>query len=1254
MTGCHPSRWIYELLHNNFTTCDLFDRANHVDFDAPFDWRHPHRLVVNGNQSTATSEGKVLSSICLDCHFHFVFKLAWDPAHAHEQCNAAHATWPMRDGVYPWHHLAWAGSEADHILMSEWSKNYPIRGREHFACVAPPCTFQVTLEISEPRMGSEWIALLQDQDTILRELKRAKQEDPQRYELATEEWAKQAPQNLNTYLKNLLESDAESARSISKRNKRFTVVFGPRCFGLFRALGFKEVIDIQDGVDEGTFTPVPPDPPTEANGITKIGTFRAYIEDIRTETQSLIHKMGHETGENPSFINAALHTDLGCKEVPGAANNVFVNIERYKLLGILPDQPRDIVASAYFRQWDLLPNKRREMVDALMAVANDSNDEQLSDFAMNQSSVFDSQLPVQTTSDNDGLVTQALLFLGLAPPNNYSAEAILDAFRRKLVDDPEAALTAKSMLLLIAQQYTDADDQTTLIMEVDPKMSLGTAMFIFGGNVPEKTESDWYHAILRESAEGKPLGLKRLRQEATELLAEHTNSDRLRIVAGEMLAEITLDEEQAAKKSKEDPVAEDLALPVGLKNIGNTCYLNSLLQYLYTVKAVRDIATNYDKYSLNLEDTSIADRRLGGNKMQLDRGEAVVAQAFVKELGKLFHNLHTSNKVRTEPSQRLANAALLSTHALLEGDTANQPESTVVTAPSQEPPPLPDRPTQASMLPTPSPEPDMEMTQVTDTTSQEHVPSSNASSTTLIGMGDDQQKTQDGIPIVPCMEPANDSQVHDIFMDDVPAKAEEGELVDNKVHVPAKVEEAAKSEEAESVDNKVLRALEHQKRSSGTDQQDVEEVMGKIISLLQAAIKPTDVDAKTGIQSEKIMETFFVTTVNYTKKAGETAYQSEVSYDRSITAFPDPDRECSLYEALGRNFDQQVLEESKLSRYTAIRSLPPVLHVLIQRTLSTGQKNDNAVAIPETLYLDHYMDAAHESTEFEQRQADWAVASRLTELKKYQTDSRAFKGSGKLVSKMSRAMAMAVALAKAEATEGDQEMTTDSQTEPTQDAADKDVSPEEEQPDQLDDDDWSFEALTEDDLCLLSEMAQAEDTGLTDEETPASPVQPLDAPEEVVEAEETALRMIDEEIADLTEQREQHFSSSQKLAYRIEAIICHSGTLRAGHYWVWIRDFAQGLWRCYNDDNVLKVETDTDKLLQETINGGDPYYLCYVRDEDKEAWVDVPAREPETPSDSESLPELSSDQMVYSTDSPTDGESGNTESSRGGARKHAH
>jgi ubiquitin C-terminal hydrolase len=38
----------------------------------------------------------------------------------------------------------------------------------------------------------------------------------------------------------------------------------------------------------------------------------------------------------------------------------------------------------------------------------------------------------------------------------------------------------------------------------------------------------------------------------------------------------------------------NLNLPPGLDNLRNTCYLNSILQYFFTVNAVRDIVLNFD------------------------------------------------------------------------------------------------------------------------------------------------------------------------------------------------------------------------------------------------------------------------------------------------------------------------------------------------------------------------------------------------------------------------------------------------------------------------------------------------------------------------------------------------------------------------------------------------------------------------------------------------------------------------------------
>ena len=364
--------------------------------------------------------------------------------------------------------------------MASTTKYYPLLAREFFACTCGPCTFELTLEVSKPRIAPWFVDLLQDQEAILQQLKISREQEPSRYEGATDNWAKETPLNLNTYLKDLLESEPDQVRSISKRNKRFAVLFGARCFSIFHYLEFEDNVIERDGVDEGNFKPPAPGPPKGPHSTTEIQTYRAFIEDVRSEVQALIHCAG-QSSERPTFCAPYLYEALGAQEVTGLAGNPLVDTQPYQALGVLPNQSREMIVNAYKRQWDRLPSQRRNLVDSLMAIANHSGDDQLSEFALVQSSVFDSQTQSASKDDDDGVVPQALAYLGLQPPNNHSADAVLQAFRAKLAATPGDAATAKSMLQLIASNTRDDEFQIKLIMETDDhRMTFDTARIVLG------------------------------------------------------------------------------------------------------------------------------------------------------------------------------------------------------------------------------------------------------------------------------------------------------------------------------------------------------------------------------------------------------------------------------------------------------------------------------------------------------------------------------------------------------------------------------------------------------------------------------------------------------------------------------------------------------------------------------------------------------------------------------------------------------
>lgn len=75
-------------------------------------------------------------------------------------------------------------------------------------------------------------------------------------------------------------------------------------------------------------------------------------------------------------------------------------------------------------------------------------------------------------------------------------------------------------------------------------------------------------------------------------------------------------------QSAQNDVAPDYENPVGLSNMGNTCYLNCLLQYFYTIKPLREMVLRFDNFKIDLSDPEYQPKKVDSqviSKLHVER-----------------------------------------------------------------------------------------------------------------------------------------------------------------------------------------------------------------------------------------------------------------------------------------------------------------------------------------------------------------------------------------------------------------------------------------------------------------------------------------------------------------------------------------------------------------------------------------------------------------------------------------------------------
>lgn len=166
-------------------------------------------------------------------------------------------------------------------------------------------------------------------------------------------------------------------------------------------------------------------------------------------------------------------------------------------------------------------------------------------------------------------------------------------------------------------------------------------------------------------------------KEALLVIAEYRESERLKKFAvtgedpGEGYAEVGME------------------VPRGLNQLGNTCYLNSILQYFYTIKELRDTVLKLQSSDPKaIEDIKLSEKdlkkyRVGGRLVT--QKEVVRSRKFVNQLAHLFFNLEYCEQPAVTPTLELAKLALVTSKDEDEDeverggtDTSNDTDATLV------------------------------------------------------------------------------------------------------------------------------------------------------------------------------------------------------------------------------------------------------------------------------------------------------------------------------------------------------------------------------------------------------------------------------------------------------------------------------------------------------------------------------------------------------------------------------------------------
>lgn len=384
--------------------------------------------------------------------------------------------------------------------------------------------------------------------------------------------------------------------------------------------------------------------------------------------------------------------------------------------------------------------------------------------------------------------------------------------------------------------------------------------------------------------------------------------------------------------------------PSGLDNIGNTCYLNSLLQYYFCIKPLRDLILNFNE--LDVDFSKYKNRKIGGR--EVEESEIKRSIQFIYHLKQLFNEMIHTNKRCVQPSKELAYLSFLPLSQPVAFKTNKEIQAEIESAE------LEARSSQSS-----------DVVEVLEDTPQEGEANSKDQPILISSQSPDPGDGDVSMAEDPKPKPASsDEMLIDLGDDELKTEGP----VEDENHPEAGKEEIVEDKETEP---QILKISTDQMESTIEvgRQQDVTECIENVTFQIETALEPLFIE-EDGEQFDLIKKLFYGKTKQTIKPMENENGSNKLreSAERFFSLIINvSDHPKDIYDSLDNYFNEDVvsLEEGLVKKTLTIKELPEVLQFHVQRVLFDREKliaykSLEPIPFSEQIYLDRYLDTEDE------------------------------------------------------------------------------------------------------------------------------------------------------------------------------------------------------------------------------------------------------------------------------------------------------